>query len=132
MEGQLGRRERIWLLLARQLDIEADGRRADVRGAAVGRLHDPRPAARRDDVVALTVDGGERASALGHDAAKAAGFVIPARHARRCGNAAGVAVRLADAGAAQDHDGRADAPRTQPLVGLGEFQEKANPPAWNS
>src|SRR5215510_134148 len=41
--------------------------------------------------------------------------------------AAGVAVCLPYARAAQDHDGRADAPRTQPLVGLGEFQQKANP-----
>jgi hypothetical protein len=37
LEGQLGRRIGIWLLLARQLDVEADRWRADVGGAAVGR-----------------------------------------------------------------------------------------------
>ena len=39
------------------MDIEADRRRADVAGAAVGRLHEPGTAARRDDVVALTSMG---------------------------------------------------------------------------
>src|SRR5262249_10352969 len=65
LEGRLGRRIGIWLLLARQLDIEADRRRADVGRAAVGRLHDPGTAARRNNVVALTVDGSKRAPALG-------------------------------------------------------------------
>src|SRR5262245_8154149 len=97
LEGQLRRRIGIWLLLARQLDVEADRRRADVGGAAVGRLHDSGTAAGRNDVVALTVDGSKRASALGQDAAKATRFVIPVRHARRRWSAAAVAICLADA-----------------------------------
>ena len=127
LEGQIGRRVGIRLLLARQLDIESDRRRTDVAGAAVDRLHDPGTAARRNDVVALTVDGRKRAPALGHDAAEATRLVIPARHARRPGGATTVAVCLPDARAAKNHDGRADAPRAQPFVGLGEFQEKAHP-----
>src|SRR5262249_39747558 len=89
LEGALRGRIGIWLLLARQLNIEADRRRADVGGAAVGRFHDSGTAARRNDVVALTVDGSKRAPALGHDAAKAPRLVIPARHEAN-GDARGV------------------------------------------
>jgi len=80
-----------------------------------------------DDVVALVADRREGAAALGCNAAEAPRLVVPARHARRPRRAASVSVRLPDAGAAQDHDGRPDTPRAQPLVGLGELQEETNP-----
>jgi hypothetical protein len=86
-------------------------------------FHDAGTAAGRDHVVALAADGGERAAAFGHDAAEAARLVVPVRHARR---AVRVAVRLPDAGAAQDDDRRPHTPLAQPLVGLGELEQEAN------
>src|SRR5262245_42955470 len=71
----------------------------------------------------LAADGGERAAALGHDAAEAARLVVPVRHARR---AVRVAVRLPDTSAAQDDDRRPHTPLAQPLVGLGELEQEAN------
>src|SRR5262245_13244632 len=57
--------------------------------------------------------------------AEATRFIVPARHP--CGGRRAMPVRLADAGAAQDHNGRPDAPGTKPLVGFGELEEKAHP-----
>jgi hypothetical protein len=46
LEGQLGRRIGIWLLHARQLDIESDRRRADFAGPAI-----KKPALNKDNLV---------------------------------------------------------------------------------
>jgi hypothetical protein len=125
LEGQLGSRIGIRFLLTRQLDVESDRRSADIGCATVGRLHDAGTTARRNDVVALAVDRREGAAALGNDPAEATRFIVPARHP--CGGRRPMPVGLADARAAQNHNGRPDAPGTKPLVGFGELEEKAHP-----
>ncbi len=51
LETKLGRDIGVGDLLARQIDIEADGPRPGVIRAPVGRLHDARPAAGYDDKI---------------------------------------------------------------------------------
>jgi len=92
------------------------------RRAAVGRLHDARAAAGRDDVVAPPVPWCEGAAALRGDAAELAGDPIEfgAPPPRFCSLLLGFGARRRDSGvgllrrrhapAAEDDDGRADAP----------------------
>src|SRR5690606_29348603 len=46
MKSEFGRDVRIRLLFVREGDVQADGPGSDLEGAAIGRLHDARPAAR--------------------------------------------------------------------------------------
>ena len=64
---QFRRDVRIRHLLVRQRDVEADGRRAGVVRAAIGRFHDTGAAAGGDDVVAPAMLRGERAAAPGRN-----------------------------------------------------------------
>src|SRR5688572_24147886 len=50
-------RRHVWIrkLLARQRDVESDRRRADLLRAAIGRLHDARPAARHQKQAAIDI-----------------------------------------------------------------------------
>src|SRR5215472_8888172 len=67
LEAEARRGIGIWALLHGQLDVEADGGRADIHGTTAGRLHDPRAAAGGDDVVAKSIVDIERTAALGDD-----------------------------------------------------------------
>ena len=71
-EAQLGRDERVRLLLVRQIDIEADTLGADFEGTAVSRFHDPGTAARHDHELAPSVD----LAAAGNQPAELAGMVV--------------------------------------------------------
>ena len=55
LKAEFRRDERIGLLLAGQLDVEADRLASDIEGTTVGRFHDARPAAGDDHVVTLVV-----------------------------------------------------------------------------
>ncbi len=121
LERQFRRRPRVRELLVRQGDVETDGRRPGLVRALVGGLHDARPAARGDDVVAhLARLAPEGAAAFRGDAAELARLIVPI-------GVSTVAVH-ADAGAAEDDDGRAHAPGLQRLLGLFIFHQEAHAP----
>ena len=90
LKGQFGRRVGVWLLFHRQSDVEADARGADFQSATVGRFHDSRTAACRDDIVAHAAVCVQRAAALRRDAAEAPRFLVPeVGEARRQGFCSG-------------------------------------------
>ena len=75
VDAEAGRDVRVRDLLVREDDVEAEALGPDVEGAAVGRLHDARTAARHDDEVAAAVPlaGG------GDDPPELARLVVVAR-----------------------------------------------------
>ena len=65
-KGQRRRGPGIGRLFMRQGDVEADGRRAAFERPAIGRLHDPWAAARRDHIISQRAGSGQGAAAHGH------------------------------------------------------------------
>ena len=136
LEAQARRDVRVGQLLERQHDVEADRYRAGVGRAAVGRLHDRRPAARASDELL--------AGAVGRHGRRQPGEVAGDRVVVRLGGEAlGDPRRLArcrrrdqcrgvlggrNARRAVEHEGRRDPRFGQRQLGLEQFELEAHRP----
>ena len=72
VEAPIGGDVRVWILLMRQADVEADGFDSDVESTAIGRLHDSRSAPGHDDPVLAFYSLVRRA----HQATEFAGYFL--------------------------------------------------------
>src|ERR1700722_1374555 len=79
LKGQVRRRVSVRLLLVRQPDLEANGRRPRLRGAAGCRFHNAGTTAGRDHIVADTTTRSERTTSFGRDPPEAPSLFIPPR-----------------------------------------------------
>ncbi len=146
-ETQFRRHIGIGRLLTRQDNVQPDRFGADIGGAAIGRLHDARPAAGQDDEIAFGVDLADRRNqtreasrlivvpGIGQQPACLADGAIPlgiARIGPRRGFCLGDATQsefgLRYPGAAEHRDGRANALFLKQQFGLEQFQLKAHRP----
>jgi hypothetical protein len=120
----------------RQRDVVADAGGADIRRAAIGRLHDARAAAGRDDVVAQFAVVAQSTAALRHDPAELSGHGIIMRMGKALfgpfpglgifgGGQFGLRIlRRLHPRAAEHDDGGADAPIAQQQLCLFIFQRE--------
>jgi hypothetical protein len=83
-------------------------------GAAIGRLHDARPAAGGDDMVPAALLAVERAAAFRGNSAERPRCLVPG-------------IALAHPRRAEDDDGRDDAAGPQGVLGLLVFEHEARP-----
>ena len=113
LEGQVGGRVGIGLLLVRQAYVVADRQGACIGGAAVGGFHDAGPAAGCNHVVVQATVANQGAASFRGHAAEGMGLFIT--------STSGL-----DPGRTEDHDGGADASQAQHLFCLGVFEEKAH------